>query len=60
MNIAQGSMEECRCYVILSKDLGYIDNDVYSRLWAQVEEASKLLNGYCKAIANTNFSNSME
>ena len=60
MNIAQGSMEECRCYVILSKDLGYIANDVDSRLWAQVEEASKLLNGYCKAIANTNFSNSME
>ena len=60
MNIAQGSMEECRCYVILSKDLGYINNDVYSRLWTQVEEASKLLNGYCKAIANTNFSNSME
>ena len=24
MNIAQGSLEECRYYIILSKDLGYI------------------------------------
>ncbi len=25
MNIAQGSLEECRYYLILAKDLGYID-----------------------------------
>ena len=25
MNIAQGSLEECRYYFILSKDLGYFD-----------------------------------
>jgi len=25
MNIAQGSIEECRYYLILAKDLGYID-----------------------------------
>ena len=27
-NIAQGSLEECRYYIILSKDLGYI-NELY-------------------------------
>ncbi|WP_440998414.1 four helix bundle protein [Fodinibius sp. SL11] len=25
MNISQGSLEECRYYIILSKDLGYLE-----------------------------------
>lgn len=60
MNISQGSLEECRCYVILSRDLGYIDNDVYNILYSKIEEASKLLNGYCKAMLNSNLSNTLE
>lgn len=60
MNISQGSLEECRCYVILSRDLGYIDNDVYNILYSKIEEASKLLNGYCKAMLNSNFSDTLE
>lgn len=60
MNISQGSLEECRCYVILSRDLGYIDNDVYDILYSKIEEASKLLNGYCRAMLNSNFSNTLE
>ena len=59
LNISQGSLEECRCYVILSKDLGYIDFDTYGIMMAKIEESSKLLNGYCKAIANTNYSSSI-
>jgi four helix bundle protein len=27
MNIAQGSLEECRYYLILTRDLGYGDNE---------------------------------
>jgi four helix bundle protein len=27
MNIAQGSLEECRYYLILSRDLGYIETN---------------------------------
>ena len=60
MNISQGSLEECRCYVILSRDLEYIDNDVYNILYSKIEEASKLLNGYCKSMLNSNFSNTLE
>ena len=42
-NIAQGSIEECRYYLILSKDLGYYDaSDVNSLLL----EVSKLLHAY--------------
>jgi four helix bundle protein len=47
MNIAQGSLEECRYYLILSKDLGYADT---SRLMGELEEVSKLLSGYSKSI----------
>ena len=46
LNISQGSLEECRYYVILSKDLGYISEDLYNNLTENIEETSKLLNAY--------------
>lgn len=55
LNFAQGSLEECRCYLHLSKDLGYISEDVYGALYTVLEEASKLLNGYCRGIINNAF-----
>ncbi len=48
LNIAQGSLEECRYYLILTRDLEY--GDVVS-LFAELEEASKLLERYRGAIA---------
>ena len=50
MNIAQGSLEECRCYVMLSKDLEYITEEEFKSLTFSVEGASFYLNAYCKAI----------
>jgi four helix bundle protein len=47
MNIAQGSLEECRYYLILSRDLRYGDVQL---LTPQLEEVSRLLNAYAKAI----------
>ena len=47
MNMAEGSLEESRYYLILSQDLGYGDN---SKLMASLEEVSRLLNGYASAI----------
>ena len=32
MNIAQGSLEECRYYILLSYDLHYIDSDTYNNI----------------------------
>ena len=51
-NIAQGSLEESRCYVHLSKDLGYISLSDYEDLYAKLEETSKFLNAYCRAVVN--------
>jgi four helix bundle protein len=46
-NIAQGSLEECRYYIILSHDLGYGETEELNSL---SREVSKLLNSYMNAI----------
>ena len=46
-NIAQSSLEECRYYLILARDLEYGD---CADLYAQLAAASKLLDAYYKAI----------
>src|SRR5438128_8960795 len=47
MNISQGSIEECRYYLILARDLEY---GYDQRQMAQLEEVSKLLDRYCSAL----------
>jgi four helix bundle protein len=48
-NIAQGSIEECRYYLILSKDLGYCDSTQANALLVEV---SKLLEAYSRSLLN--------
>ncbi len=47
MNMAEGSIEESRYYLILAQDLGYGKTET---LMNSLEEASRLLNAYSKAI----------
>lgn len=54
LNTAQGSLEECRYYILLSYDLKYIDDNIYNVMNASIEEASKLLNAYYKGIKERN------
>ena len=49
-NIAQGSLEECRYYVILARDLSYFNQNVVVDLQTKLEETSTVLNAYCQAI----------
>jgi len=46
-NIAQASVEECRYYLILTRDLGYADTREAYHL---IQEVSKLLDAYSKSI----------
>jgi len=55
MNMAEGSVEECRYFLILAKDLGYGDTQ---KLFAALEEASRLLNAYSTAILTSSTSDS--
>jgi four helix bundle protein len=52
MNIAQGSIEECRYYLILTQDLGYGDTQTVK---TQLEEVSKMLDRYYSAILTPDF-----
>jgi len=47
LNISEGSLEECRYYLILAKDLGYMNNDT---LWELTEEIGRLLTAYRKSL----------
>ena len=49
-NIAQASLEECRYYLILSRDLEYADTQEANRL---IQEVSKLLDAYSNSILNS-------
>jgi four helix bundle protein len=50
LNIAQASLEECRYYLILAKDLKYRTDET---LMVSMEEVSKLLNAYENSIQNS-------
>lgn len=47
LNIAQGSLEECRYYLILSRDLGYGDNNA---LMESIDEVGRILDAYVHAM----------
>ena len=50
-NIAQGSLEECRYYLILARDLNYGE---VSELRKEAEVISKMLASYMRMIAKDN------
>lgn len=50
MNISQGSLEECRYYIILSTDLGFGTKNTLNE---KLQEVSKLIDAYYKAILNS-------
>ena len=52
MNLAEGSLEECRYYLILASDLGYGDSDFAMAL---LEETSRCLEAYVKRILASEF-----
>ena len=47
MNLAEGSVEECRYYLILAKDLGSGETAGLNNI---LEEVNRLLNAYATAI----------
>jgi four helix bundle protein len=47
MNIAEGSLEECRYFLILAEDLGYGET---AKLHIALEEVSRMLTAYASAI----------
>ena len=50
LSISQGSLEECRYYIILSRDLGYIDINEENLLMERITEISKMLSACTKSL----------
>lgn len=51
MNVAQGSLEECRYYIILSHEIEYINQETRDRLEYLINGTSWKLNGYAESIS---------
>ena len=49
-NIAEGSINECRYYIILSQDLGYISKRDGQSLYTALSIIQKMLSSYVKGI----------
>jgi len=50
-NIAQGSLEECRYYLLLANDLGYGET---AALASDLDHCSRMLEAYIRAIRSNN------
>lgn len=47
-NISEASLEELKYYLILSKDLKYINEGKFNSIYCFIEEVSKIINGWKK------------
>ena len=45
-NIALGSLAELECYILFSRDVGYLENSDFQKLFQLHEEVLKLLRGF--------------
>ncbi len=52
MNTAQGSLDECRYYILLAHDLHYITDEDFQTLEYKASGASWYLNAYVEGIRN--------
>lgn len=49
---ARGSLEEVRYFLLLSKDLGYMNKNIFDSLESDSATLSKMLNGLIKSLAS--------
>lgn len=49
---ARGSAAEVKNFLLLARDLEYIDSDIYNKLEEKVSEVRRLINGLIKSIEN--------
>ena len=49
-NVAQSSLEETKYHLILSRDLGYLENGIFEELLERTEEVSRMLYAYRRSV----------
>lgn len=50
LSIAAGSLAELRYFLILSKDLGHLNLNVYEELWQDAEEVGRILYSFSRSL----------
>ena len=50
LNIAQGSLEECRYYLILAPELNYLEMQLAQQLASNLDEVARLLYAYRNSV----------
>jgi len=50
LNVAKGSLSELEYFLLLSKDLGYIQQEIYLELLDSCKEVGKMLNGLINSL----------
>jgi len=50
LNMSEGSLEELKYYLILSKDLNYLREELFQALFLASEEVGRLLSGFTKKL----------
>jgi four helix bundle protein len=55
-NISEGSMNECRYYIILSRDLAYVNMEKSNQLYDELTDIQKLISSYSQHL-NENVEN---
>ncbi|MCK5260424.1 MAG: four helix bundle protein [Candidatus Omnitrophica bacterium] len=50
LNMSEGSLEELKYYLVLSRDLKYLREEFYLKLFSFSEEVGRLLNGFVKRL----------
>ena len=52
IDISQGSLEETKYYLILSKDLGYIPPETFDQFFGCSEDIGRMLNALSRSLRN--------
>jgi len=52
LNMSEGSLEELKYYLVLSKDLDYMREEMYQKFFLISEEVGRLLNGFVRKLRN--------
>jgi four helix bundle protein len=54
LDISKGSASELECQLLLSFDLGYIDNESLQELFRNLEEIQRMVQGFKKSLTTNN------
>ena len=54
LNISEGSLAECENYIVLSRELDFVEDEEYTLLHNAAEEVGRLLTAYSNGIINNN------